>query len=415
MVITNSGSASDAVLDFTIPRGDTGASGAGTGDVVGPESAANNGVALFNGTTGKLVKDGGVLGTAAFSSASSFATATQGTKADTAVQPGSLGTAAGFNVPVTGNAVSSEVVKGNDTRLTDARPASDVSAWAKAATKPTYTKSEVGLGNVDNTSDASKSVLSATKLTTARTINGVAFDGTANITVADSTKLPLAGGVMTGTISFAAGQTWPTFNQSTTGNAATATKLSTARTINGVSFDGSANISVSVDWSSVTGKPAVIAAGADAAAARAAIGAGDVTQTGTQTLTNKTIHGNVNTLTVDGTNEVGFRNIPQNSQSAAYTLVLADAGKHILHPAADTTARTFTIPANSSLAFPIGTAITFINQNGTGGVVTIAITTDTMRLAGAGTTGSRTLARNGVATAIKITATEWIISGTGLT
>ena len=56
-----------------------------------------------------------------------------------------------------------------------------------------------------------------------------------------------------------------------------------------------------------------------------------------------------------------------------------------------------------------------INQNGTGGVVTIAITTDTMRLAGAGTTGSRTLARNGVATAIKITATEWIISGTGLT
>jgi hypothetical protein len=38
-----------------------------------------------------------------------------------------------------------------------------------------------------------------------------------------------------------------------------------------------------------------------------------------------------------------------------------------------------------------------------------------MRLAGAGTTGSRTLAANGVATAIKITSTEWIISGTGLT
>jgi len=38
-----------------------------------------------------------------------------------------------------------------------------------------------------------------------------------------------------------------------------------------------------------------------------------------------------------------------------------------------------------------------------------------MRLAGAGTTGNRTLAANGVATAIKITSTEWIISGTGLT
>lgn len=38
----------------------------------------------------------------------------------------------------------------------------------------------------------------ATKLRTARTINGVSFDGTANITIADSTKLPIAGGTMTG-------------------------------------------------------------------------------------------------------------------------------------------------------------------------------------------------------------------------
>jgi hypothetical protein len=106
--------------------------------------------------------------------------------------------------------------------------------------------------------------------------------------------------------------------------------------------------------------------------------------------------------------------IPQNSQSTAYTLVLADANKHILHPSADTTARTMTIPANSSVAFPIGTAVTFINQNAAG-VMTIAITTDTMRLAGAGTTGSRTLAANGSATALKITSTEWIISGSGLT
>lgn len=38
----------------------------------------------------------------------------------------------------------------------------------------------------------------ATKLETAHTINGVSFDGTANITIADSTKLPIAGGTMTG-------------------------------------------------------------------------------------------------------------------------------------------------------------------------------------------------------------------------
>lgn len=40
----------------------------------------------------------------------------------------------------------------------------------------------------------------ATTLQTARTINGVSFDGSANITVVDSTKLPLAGGTVTGTI-----------------------------------------------------------------------------------------------------------------------------------------------------------------------------------------------------------------------
>ena len=124
--------------------------------------------------------------------------------------------------------------------------------------------------------------------------------------------------------------------------------------------------------------------------------------------------GALTNCTADGTNAVGFKTIPQNSQSTAYTLVLADSGKHILHPSADTTARTMTIPANSSVAYPIGTALTFVNQ-ASAGVMTIAITTDTMRLAGAGTTGSRTLAANGIATALKVTSTEWIISGTGLT
>lgn len=104
-------------------------------------------------------------------------------------------------------------------------------------------------------------------------------------------------------------------------------------------------------------------------------------------------------------------NIPQNSQSTAYTLVLADAQKHILHPTADNNARTFTIPANASVAYPIGTSITFINQINT---VTIAINSDTLTWAGPNTTGSRTLAAGGWATAIKITSTIWFISGVGL-
>jgi hypothetical protein len=108
---------------------------------------------------------------------------------------------------------------------------------------------------------------------------------------------------------------------------------------------------------------------------------------------------------------IGYLGVPINSQSAAYPIVASDAGKTILHPSTDNDARTFTIPANSSVAFPVGTTITFINMINT---VTITITTDTLYLAGTGTTGSRTLAAFGMATAVKIDSTSWIISGSGL-
>ena len=109
---------------------------------------------------------------------------------------------------------------------------------------------------------------------------------------------------------------------------------------------------------------------------------------------------------------VGYVGIPVNSQSAAYGLLATDAGKSIVHPITDNNPRTFTIPANGTVPFPVGTTITFINMINT---VTIAITTDTMYLAGTGTTGSRTLAAYGMATALKVTSTSWIISGNGLT
>jgi hypothetical protein len=111
---------------------------------------------------------------------------------------------------------------------------------------------------------------------------------------------------------------------------------------------------------------------------------------------------------------IGYRGIPVNSPGGNYTGVLSDAGKTIVMPGGST----FTIPANSgggSVAFPIGTTLTIINGNPASGNVAIAITTDTMYLANtAGTTGSRTLSPLGVATAIKTTATVWVISGNGL-
>jgi hypothetical protein len=126
--------------------------------------------------------------------------------------------------------------------------------------------------------------------------------------------------------------------------------------------------------------------------------------------------GTLSSCTVDGTNEVGFKNIPQNAQnSASYTLTLADAGKHIYRSTGG--AETWTIPAASSVAYPLGTAITFVNLSTT--AVSIAITTDTMYLSSAGTTGTRTLAQFGSATAIKVSGVSssgiWLISGSGLT
>lgn len=109
----------------------------------------------------------------------------------------------------------------------------------------------------------------------------------------------------------------------------------------------------------------------------------------------------------------GFRGIPQNSQSGNYTCVAADAGKHIIHPSGAGAGDTFTIPSNGSVAYEVGTAITFVNMDSN--ALTIAITTDTMNLAGAGTTGSRTLAQYGIATALKVASTTWLISGANLT
>ena len=113
--------------------------------------------------------------------------------------------------------------------------------------------------------------------------------------------------------------------------------------------------------------------------------------------------------------DVGYRNIPQNVQTGSYTLTLADAGDHIYRGSGG--AATWTIPAASSVAYPLGTAITFINLSAT--AVSIAITTDTMYLSSAGTTGTRTLAQYGSATAIKVSGVSssgiWVISGSGLT
>ena len=118
-----------------------------------------------------------------------------------------------------------------------------------------------------------------------------------------------------------------------------------------------------------------------------------------------------NTVSVYGSN-VGYMEIPHNSQSAAYTTILSDSGKMIIHPSSDNNARTFTIANNSSVAYPLGTVLTFVNA---ANVLTIAINSDTMYASGfAANTGSRTVNAYGIVTAIKIGSTSWVISGTNM-
>jgi hypothetical protein len=120
-------------------------------------------------------------------------------------------------------------------------------------------------------------------------------------------------------------------------------------------------------------------------------------------------------LTTDNStaDEAGFKGLPQNTQGGDYTLVLSDAGKMIQHSSASPHA--WTVPPDSSVAFPLGTVITLLNPAG-GGAVTITQGVGvTIEFAGtASTTGNRTLTAIGLATILKSGTNVWAISGTGL-
>lgn len=119
------------------------------------------------------------------------------------------------------------------------------------------------------------------------------------------------------------------------------------------------------------------------------------------------------TVTQSGTpvaTSVGFLGSPQISDQDDYTLALTDAGGHYYHVSG--TPHTLTIPANASVAFPIGTVIAIVNEDG-GGDITLAITSDTLRWTDQ--TGSRTIAENGTATLLKVAATVWRLTGDGIT
>ncbi|MNQ70153.1 hypothetical protein D3C85_847800 [compost metagenome] len=191
------------------------------------------------------------------------------------------------------------VTQGNDSRLSDSRTASDVYAWAKTTLKPTYSKSEVGLGNVDNIADINKSVSYAATAgsatgtpqigtygtgntditalvpgsTTGTWIKGItnahvvvtidgndsddSFNILANSDITTSSA-PMTTNIFalkrTGALTMVGTITAPTFIGALSGNSTTATSLQTARTIaisggatgTATSFNGSSNITIPI-------------------------------------------------------------------------------------------------------------------------------------------------------------------------
>ena len=106
---------------------------------------------------------------------------------------------------------------------------------------------------------------------------------------------------------------------------------------------------------------------------------------------------------------VGFRNIPQNSQTGAYVAVAGDNGKHI-------SITTGGVTVNASV-FSAGDVFTIYNNSSSNQTIT-AGSNVTFRLAGTATTGNRTLAQYGVMTLLCVTGgatPTFVVSGGGVT
>ena len=100
-----------------------------------------------------------------------------------------------------------------------------------------------------------------------------------------------------------------------------------------------------------------------------------------------------------------LRDVPQNAQTGAYVLVAGDAGKHI-------SITTGGVTVNASV-FSVGDAVSIYNNSGSDQTVTQG-TSVTLRLAGDGTTGNKTLAGYGLCTVLCVASNEFVIAGSGI-
>lgn len=266
------------------------------------------------------------------------------------------------------------------------------SAGSEAEPTPDFEQvTSTAITIVNNTSGNASS---ATKLQTARKINGVAFDGTKDITIdaggsgghtilnssgtamtqrsklrfnnatvtddasndvtiitpsgISGNYLPLSGGALTGNVTpttdstLSLGTSDLKFNTmyadifygALSGNAATATKLQTARTINGTSFNGSANITTA-NWGTARNIGIVNSDGTGTAVTTSVNGSGNVNLKLPATI-KATLTGNASTATtlanartINGTSFNGSANITTANWGTARTITIGNTGKSV--------------------------------------------------------------------------------------
>lgn len=184
-----------------------------------------------------------------------------------------------------------------------------------------------------------------------------------------------------------------------------ATQAANNVAITGGSVSGITDLAVADGGTGVSTITGIIKGNGTSAFSAATAGTDYTTPSGSETLTNKTISGASNTVTVDGTNAVGFKKIPQSGsdKTTSYTLATTDVGKFI----GVGTSGSITIP---DATFAAGDVISIFNN--TTGNITLTCTITTAYISGTNTDkATMTLATRGVCTILFISGTVCVVSG----